>query len=74
MELIDEITTVRFSGRQRLHEITVIAEVLEDPVRARLLVNGIERKRKNLPARFDIYNVIRHLDVVRDLPLTNGLP
>lgn len=52
--LIDEITTVRFSGRYRLREITVIAEVLEDPVRAKLLVDGVERERQDLPARFDL--------------------
>ena len=54
MGLIDEITTVRFSGRHRLREIMVIAEVLEDPVRARLLVDGVERERQDLPARFEL--------------------
>jgi len=54
VRFIDEITTVRFTGRDRLRDITVIAEVLEDPVRARLLIDGVERDRQDLPARFDL--------------------
>lgn len=54
MSFIDEITTVRFAGRFRARDIAVVAEILEDPVRARLLVDGTERDRRNLPARFDL--------------------
>ncbi len=54
MGFIDDITTVRFSGRHSLRDMTVIAEVLEDPVRARLLIDGAERDRQDLPARFDL--------------------
>lgn len=54
MTFIDEITTVRFAGRFQARDITVVAEVLEDPVQARLLVDGTERDRGNLPARFDL--------------------
>ena len=54
MSFIDEITTVRFAGRFRSSAITVIAEVLEDPVRARLIRDGTERDRRALPARFEL--------------------
>ncbi len=54
MEPVDEITTVRFNGVHRLREITIIADVLEDPVRARLLEDGVERGRQDLPARFNL--------------------
>ena len=54
MRFIDEITTIRFAGRFRSCDIAVVAEVLEDPIRARLILDGTERDRQPLPSRFDL--------------------
>ncbi len=50
----ESFTTSRFTGRHAGRTLEVVFDFFDDPTQARLIVDGTERDKKGVPARFDL--------------------